>query len=204
MTPNPSGYSGHEPVSTTVRLLARARAGEREAMNQLFERFGPELRRLAHGRLPGRARGVLDTPDLVQDALLQTFKHLDRFEDRGDGALRAFMRQVLLNRISYECRRAVRREPHEPIPEDIQADAPSPLESAIGAEAIAHYDAALATLPERDRELVIARVELGLSFPEIAQSMGRASANAARMAVVRALVKLSEALARELAAGRTR
>jgi RNA polymerase sigma-70 factor (ECF subfamily) len=180
--------------STTIRLLVRARAGDRRALDLLFERYEPELRRLARGRLPRHARGAVDTPDLVQDTLFQTFTHIDRFEHRGEGALRAFMRQVLLNRIRDECRRAGRRQPHESLPTDAAASGPSPLESAVGAEALARYDAALATLPESDRELVVARIELGLSYPQIAAATGRNSANAARMALVRALVKLSEAL----------
>jgi DNA-directed RNA polymerase specialized sigma24 family protein len=52
----------------------------------------------------------------------------------------------------------------------------------------------LARLHEDDRELVIARLELGLSYADIAASTGRSSANAARMAVVRALLRLSQEL----------
>ena len=189
--PDPAASEGG---STTVRLLAQARAGDRNALDQLFARFEPELRRLARGRLPRQSRGTLETPDLVQDTLLQTFTHIDRFEDRGDGALRAYMRQVLLNRIRDAYRSAARRQAPESLPPDAVAPGPSPLESAIGAQAVARYDAALATLPESDRELVIARIELGLSYPEIATATGRTTPNAARMAVMRALVRLSEAL----------
>ena len=186
---------GTDDGSTTVRLLARARAGDRDALDLLFERYGPELRRLAHGRLPRQSRQGLDTPDLVQDTLLRTFLHLDQFEERGDGGLRAYMRQVLVNRIRDEYRRAARRQLPAPLPVDAAAPGPSPLESAIGAQALERYDEALSGLSASDRELVIARIELGLSFPEIAVATGRPSANAARMAVVRALVRLSEALA---------
>lgn len=63
---------------------------------------------------------------------------------------------------------------------------------------------ALARLEDDDRELVIGRVELGLSYPEIAVSTGRASANAARMAVVRALVRLTEAMEDERGSGLAR
>lgn len=186
---------GTEDGTTTVRLLARARAGDRDALDRLFERYEPELRRLAHGRLPRHSRQGLDTPDLVQDTLLQTFLHLDQFEDRGDGALRAYMRQVLVNRIRDEYRRAARQQLPAPLPSDAPASGPSPLESAIGAEALQRYDDALTSLSASERELVIARIELGLSFPEIAVATGRPTANAARMAVVRALMRLSEALA---------
>jgi len=194
---------GVPSVTSTVRLLSRARAGDSEALEALFERFGPELRRFARGRLPRQVRGIVDTPDVVQDALLQTFTHLQGFEDRGDGALRAYMRQVLVNRIRDEVRRAARRPAGEPIEDDHTDSGQSPLEAAIGREGIERYEAALAQLKADDRELVIARVELGLSYPEIAVSTGRASANAARMAVVRALVRLTEAMEDGGGVGRT-
>lgn len=180
--------------TSTVRLLSRARAGDSEALEALFARFGPELRRFARGRLPRQVRGIVDTPDVVQDALLQTFTHLNGFEDRGDGALRAYMRQVLVNRIRDEVRRAARRPTGEPIEDGHVGPDQSPLEAAIGRQGVERYEAALSALKADDRELVIARVELGLSYPEIALSTGRTSANAARMAVVRALVRLTEAM----------
>lgn len=176
----------------TVHLLARARAGDQSALEHLFARYGPELRRFARGRLPRWARDVADTPDLVQETLLQVFKHIHRFEIRGDGALRAYMRQALMNRIRNELRRADRRPVGEALPEDVANDGPSPLEEAIGAEAVERYEAALARLKDDDREVLIARLELGLSYPEIAEATGRANGNAARMAVVRALRRLTE------------
>ena len=198
MQPDDQSTDGGAPlapsVTSTVRLLSRARAGDHEALEALFARFGPELRRFARGRLPRQVRGIVDTPDVVQDALLQTFTHLNGFENRGDGALRAYMRQVLVNRIRDEVRRAARRPSGEPIDDDHVTSEASPLEAAIGREGVDRYEAALARLKDDDRELVIARVELGLSYPEIAVSTGRASANAARMAVVRALVRLTEAM----------
>jgi RNA polymerase sigma-70 factor (ECF subfamily) len=178
----------------TVHLLERARAGDRDALDRLFARFGPELARFARGRLPRWARDIADTPDLVQETLLQVFKHIDRFEHRGDGALRAYMRQALVNRIRNEFRRADRRPAGEPLSDAAPDEAPSPLEEAIGREGIERYEAALARLKEEDRELVIARVELGMTFGEIAAATGRPTANAARMAVVRALLRLTQEL----------
>src|SRR5688500_11557341 len=106
------------PGAATMRLVVRARAGDQMALDELFARFGPELRRFARGRLPQAVRGLVDTPDVVQDALLQTFLHLEGFEHRGEGALRAYMRQVLVNRIRDELRRAARRPSGEPIDDE--------------------------------------------------------------------------------------
>jgi RNA polymerase sigma-70 factor (ECF subfamily) len=181
-------------VTSTVRLLSRARAGDHEALEALFARFGPELRRFVRGRLPRQVRGMVDTPDVVQETLLQTFTHLNGFDNRGEGALRAYMRQALINRIRDEIRRAARRPSGAPIEDAHPSGDDSPLEAAIGREGVERYEAALARLKDDDRELVIARVELGLSYPEIAVSTARSSANAARMAVVRALVRLTEAM----------
>ena len=188
-TDPPGGAS--DPTST-VRLLASARSGDPDALNQLFARYGPELTRFARGRLPRWARDMADTPDLVQETLLQTFKQIDRFEWRGEGALRAYLRQAVMNRIRDELRRAARRPANEPISDQAPSDEPSPLEVAIGREGVERYEAALARLSEDDREAVIARVELGLSYAEIAEATGRSTPNAARMAVVRALLRLSE------------
>ena len=60
----------------------------------------------ASGRLPRWARDTADTQDLVQETLFQTFKKIEKFEARGEGALFAYLRQAILNRIRDELRRA--------------------------------------------------------------------------------------------------
>jgi DNA-directed RNA polymerase specialized sigma24 family protein len=73
----------------------------------------------------------------------------------------------------------------EPTPE------PSPLEQAVGHQTLARYEAALQRLRPSDRELVVARVELGLGYDEIADLTAKSSIASARVAVSRALVRLS-------------
>ena len=142
--------------------------------------------------LPQWARDVADTSDLVQDTVVETFKKIETFEYRGDGPLQAYLRQVLLNRIRNEFRRAARKP--SPAEFDSQAEDPgtSPLEAAIGQEAAERYEAALGRLRPQDREAVISRVELGLTYAELADVLGKPSPNAARMAVSRALLQLAE------------
>lgn len=177
---------------STLSLLTRARAGDESALDALFARYGPPLRRWARGRLPQWARDLADTPDLVQESLLQTFKHLDGFDCRGEGALQAYLRQVVMNRIRDELRKAHTRPAFTEVGPEVRDDGPSPLEAAIGSEAIERYETALGRLQPEERELVIARVELGLTYSEIAAAAAKPSPNAARMAVVRALLKLAE------------
>jgi RNA polymerase sigma factor (sigma-70 family) len=195
-----SGASGDPPAGartaadTTTRLLARARAGDADALNDLFSRHLPVLSRWARGRLPGWARDAADTPDLVQETVLQTFKNMQGFEPRGKGALGAYLRQALLNRVRNEIRRVSRRPPLEALDEQAPGHESSPLQSAIRQEQHERYEAALSRLKDSERELIVARLELGLTYEEMAEALGKPSWNAARMAVARALINLASEL----------
>jgi RNA polymerase sigma factor (sigma-70 family) len=179
---------------STLTLLTRARAGDAAALDDLFGRYLPALRRWASGRLPRWARDLADTHDLVQEALAQTFKRVDGFQHRGEGAWQAYLRQAVMNRIRDELRRANRRPAHVEVDEHQADEARSPLEAAIGVEAMERYEAALQRLSEEDRSLIVGRVELGLNYADLAAACGKPSADAARMAVGRALVRLAEEL----------
>jgi len=184
------------PVESSARLLERARAGDRSALDALMARHLPRLRRWASGRLPRWARDMADTPDLVQDTLLQTFKQIDHFEPRGEGALQAYLRQSVMNRIRDEFRKAARRPSSATLDTHAPHGGPSPLDEAIGSEAVERYEAALQRLRADDREAIIARIEMGFTHDEVAKLLGKPSANAARMAVERALVRLAAEMQR--------
>jgi RNA polymerase sigma-70 factor (ECF subfamily) len=183
-------------ADTTGRLLARAQNGDASALNDLFSRQVPALNRWARGRLPGWARDMADTHDLVQETVLQGFKNLGGFEPRGKGALGAYLRQALLNRIRNEMRRVSRRPAIADLDDQAPGSLSSPLESAILKEQHERYEMALRRLKETERELIVARLELGLTYEEIAEALGKPSWNAARMAVARALVRLAGELKR--------
>jgi len=184
---------------STLTLLTRARAGDAQALDDLFARYLPSLRKWASGRLPRWARDLADTPDVVQEVLLETFKRIEGFEHRGEGALRAYLRQGVMNRIRDELRRAGRRFQRVEFDEGLPDLGLSPLELAVGAEVVERYETALQRLSEGDRELVIARVEMGLTYAELAAATGKPSSDAARMAVGRALLRLAEDLGGESA-----
>ena len=69
-------------VATTADLLQRARLGDSDALNELFGRYLPSLRRWARGRLPSWTRDLRDTDDLVQETFLRAYRHWHTF-DRG-------------------------------------------------------------------------------------------------------------------------
>jgi len=190
----------NDPASTetSVELINRARAGDRSALDTLFLRYVPPLRRWASGRLPRWARDLVDTDDMVQEALIGTIRNLERFQPRCDGAMHAYLRQALRHRIQDELRRAHRHPGTEEISPVQRDDAPSPLEEAIGTEALERYEQALTRLTDTEREAVVARVELGLDYGQIAAALGKPTRDAARMTVSRALVRLAREMGREL------
>ena len=179
------------PAETTQVLLDRARSGDQGALDRLFARYLPPLQRWASGRLPRAARDITDTQDLVQETLLGTLRRLNAFEPRHDGALFAYLRQALLNRIRDEYRRSKRRPESAPLSADQADDDASPLERAIGRETLECYEQALQRLRPPEREAIVARVELQLTYDEIALALEKPSRDAARMAVARALLKLA-------------
>jgi RNA polymerase sigma-70 factor (ECF subfamily) len=178
-------------------LLERARDGDAEALNELFTRSAAPLRRWASGRLPRWARDAADTQDLVQDTLLQTFKRIEDFEPRRPGALQAYLRQSLMNRIRDTLRRFDRRGMPAAVDSGIIDAAPSPVEEAIGREIAERYERALARLRPEDREAIVARVELACTYEELAIALGKPSAEAARKAAQAALVRLAAEMKHE-------
>jgi RNA polymerase sigma factor (sigma-70 family) len=185
------------PVESTIELIHRVRTGDRGAYERLAARFLTPLRRWAAGRLPRRARGLLDTDDLVQDTLLKTVQKLNVLEPRKAGGFQSYLRQAVINRIRDELRRVEHRPGTAEPDAESASPGPSPLQEALSREALARYDAALERLRPEDREAVLARVEMGFDYKEIANAIGKPSPDAARMAINRALVRLAEELARE-------
>lgn len=189
--PDPSSEA-HAPVEGTVDLLQRVRAGDRAALDRLCARYLPRLRRWATGRLPRGARDLLDTDDLVQDTVIKTLKRIRDFVPRHDGALQAYLRQVILNRIRDEARRVRARPLVSAVDVAQERDpGPSPLEEVVGRECVERYEAGFARLGPDDQQAIVLRIELGYDYREIAEALDKPSADAARMAVSRALVRLA-------------
>ncbi|HYJ31816.1 MAG TPA: RNA polymerase sigma factor [Candidatus Binatia bacterium] len=181
----------------TGELLHRAKQGDEAALNALMARYRPRLQRWASGRLPRYARSLLDTGDLVQETLLKAIEGLDQIEVRGPGVFQAYVRQAVLNRIKDQVRWARRRPGPDGVPEDLIDVSPSPLESAIGSDVLRRFEGALARLTDDERQLLHLRIELDFDYEEIAAVTERATRDAARMAVQRALRKLADIMGHE-------
>ena len=187
---NPLGDPPDGDLESTAKLVVRARNGSKEARNELFRRHLPAFQRWAHGRLPSYARDIYETGDLVQETLIKSLSKLDTFEPRRPGAFLAYLRQILVNKLRDEIRRVKRRPDKKELPENLRARSPSPLEHVIDEETFERYERALGMLPELTREAIIMRIDLGLTYQEVADAIDAPSPNAARMRISRGLVEI--------------
>jgi RNA polymerase sigma factor (sigma-70 family) len=182
----------HLGSDSTIVLLRRAKEGDEGARDRLFRRLRPVVRRWAAGRLPVWARYRCDSDDLVQDALMATVTNLQRIEAAGSAQFYAYLHKALQNRIRDEIAKAKLRPRAQEEPTETLG--PSPLEDLLDAEALERYQRALARLAPEDQAAILLRIELGFSFEETAAELGKPSADAARMAVNRAVKRLVEAM----------
>jgi RNA polymerase sigma factor (sigma-70 family) len=179
-----------KPRSDTSIALDDARAGDSAALSVLFTRHFPALRRWSSGRLPRWARTFVDTTDLVQDTLIRTFRRLDTFEAKREKALQAYLRAAVMNRVRDEIRRVKSAPAGLELSDEVADPSPTPFDLAVTGQMLERYRAALATLRPIDREAIVARVELGYSYEQVAAVIGKATPDAARLTVIRALAKL--------------
>jgi RNA polymerase sigma-70 factor (ECF subfamily) len=187
-----------DPLSQvdSQELLARLQKGDERAGSRLFARYLPLLQRLGHRRLPSWTRGAIDTADVVQDAVLYTFRRLPSFTPQRDGALLAYLRRTLINRIRDQFRLAARRPASVLIDDDHPGTEASPLDRTIDSETQERYRRALTRLRPPDRDAILARLEQGYSYEQLALLLSKPTAEAARLAVRRALVRLAREMQR--------
>lgn len=159
----------------------------------------PFFHRWTHGRLPRYARRRMDTGDIVQEAIVGVLRNLGQLGTADPQALRKYLLIAIRNRISDEVRRASHGEVANGV-RDLPDSGASPLEEAIDSENRRQYREALLTLGADDQALLVGRIEMGLSFDELAIVTERPTPDAARVATRRAALRLARAMGRDWAA----
>ena len=134
----------------------------------------------------------MDTDDLVQITLIRALESVQGFQPQREGAFLSYLRSILMNALRDQLRRAHVRRAGEIVDDHVSDPSPTVLDEVIGKDTMERYDAALAELTESQREAVILRLEFGYSHLEIADAIGVSSADAARMLIGRAMVRLAE------------
>lgn len=181
-------------LDSTITLVTRARQGDRAALESIAGRYQSALTRFAHGRVPAHARGLVDTCDVVQLAIVNTLARLESIDVTPRGSLLAYLRRAVLNLVRDQIRRAQRRPAIGTIPLDLVAGDHDPLDDVIGRETLERYEWALTRLPADQQEAFLMRMEMDCGYREIAEALGRTSAESARMLVRRAVETLARLL----------
>jgi RNA polymerase sigma-70 factor (ECF subfamily) len=75
-------------------LLARAKAGEEQALAELFSRFRDRLRRMVHLRLDRRLQGRLDASDILQEAYIDIARRFPQYAAAGEIPFFLWLRQI--------------------------------------------------------------------------------------------------------------
>ena len=200
-------------------LVARARNGQTEALDQLLGRYRHFISLMVRARFRGgRMAARVDSSDIVQDVLLRVADHIETFEGMDQTAFEAWLRRIAEREVLRQVDRhlgAARRDAgrERPVagaanPNDgerpslvlegwLEASITSPSLAAVRKERAVLLADALARLPEDYRELLVQRHIEERTFEEIAQTMQRSS-GALRTMWVRALRKLKDAVSAEI------
>jgi RNA polymerase sigma-70 factor (ECF subfamily) len=170
-------------------LLQRARTKDGDALGQLLEPYRGYLALLARLQIGRRLQGKVDPADVVQETFLEAHRHFARFQGSTEAELTAWLRQILAARLAKMVRhylgtqrRDVRLEQQlaaeldqssQILDQGLVAPSSSPSHQAARREQAVLLGSALEQLPEDYREVLILRHLEGLSFPDVAQRMGR-------------------------------
>ncbi len=194
--------SDSPPFHQTIVLVGRAQDADPEALQELFARYLPRVRRIVALRLGRQQHEILDIDDITQDAMADAIRGLSRFSADSDASFINWLSQIVVNRIRMELRRAntgcrgsgevLRFADAESSVHDseVKGTDRSPLSHAVESEAQDKLSQALHRLTEAQREIVIQRAHCHMTYAEIATSMDFPNADAARGAFNKALKEL--------------
>jgi RNA polymerase sigma-70 factor, ECF subfamily len=191
------------PSMTTLEerlnaVVAEAMAGDRDALGEVLETIRPIVVRYCRARVGAMERSGLSAEDVAQEVCLAAVMALPRYRDRGRPFL-AFVYGIAAHKVADSYRAAGRdlAYPTDSIPEHRSAE-PDPEQAALEADSVTRMSELLEILPDKQREILILRVVVGLSAEETAQAVG-STPGAVRVAQHRALARLKSAI---VAAGR--
>ncbi len=190
-----------------TQLLRDARAGNAELLGPLLEHYRRYLALLARVQIGQRLQGKVDEMDVVQEVFLEAHKHFDRFRGTNEAQFVAWLRQILAAslanlmrhyigakrrdvRLEQEMTDAVNRS-SVALDRALVAPTSSPSQQASRREQAVLLADALGELPADYREVIVLRHLQGLTFPQVAERMGR-SVTAVEKLWLRGLARLRQ------------
>jgi RNA polymerase sigma-70 factor (ECF subfamily) len=190
-------------------LLHLARAGDAGALGQLLERYRPYLALLARLQIGRRLQGKADCADVVQEVFLEAARQFARFRGETEPELAAWLRQILAGCLAHLVRRYCGTQARDvrlertleydldqssiAINRGLIAVQSTPSQRASRREQAVQLSDALAQLPDDYREVIVLRHLEGLTFPQVAEQMGR-SLDSVEKLWLRAVTRLRQAV----------
>lgn len=190
-------------------LLQQARKGDEAALGRLLASYTHYLTLLARVQIGRRLQGKVDPSDLVQETFLDAHRQMASFRGVTEAELVAWLRRILAGQLALMFRRYLGTKGRDArLERDLAAEIDqsslildrglvashsTPSQHASRREQAVLLAEALATLPHDYREVIILRHIEGMSFPEVAQRMGRSDDSVQKL-WVRALASLRRSL----------
>ncbi|WP_328701461.1 RNA polymerase sigma factor ShbA [Amycolatopsis pittospori] len=195
------GAADPEPVSqahwySLDAPVAAAGQGDPRALNHLLTTIRPLVIRYCRSRIGRQERTYASADDVAQEVCLAILRALPSYRERGRPFL-AFVYGIAQHKVA-DARRAAARNRSEPVAEvpDGVSDSAGPEQHALHNELSDRMGELLRILPDKQREIVVLRIVVGLSAEETAGVVG-STAGAVRVAQHRALTRLRKILTEE-------
>ncbi len=172
--------------------VAEAVAGSRDALREVVETIRPPIVvRYVRARLGATERVGLSADDVAQEVCLAAIQALPRYQDQGRPPFLAFVYGIAAHKVADAHRASARNrsDPTDVVPERFSLDA-GPEQMAMQSDSAARMTKLLQILPEKQREILMLRIVVGLSAEETADAVGSTPGGAVRVAQHRALAKL--------------
>lgn len=170
--------------------------GDRQAIERLLASIRPLVVRYCRARVGRQERSFASADDVAQEVCLAVLTALPSYRDQGRPFL-AFVYGIAAHKVA-DAHRSAARNRSEPVPEvpDAPETEAGPEQRAMQGELSDRMAVLLRVLPEKQREILLLRVVVGLSAEETAEAVG-STPGAVRVAQHRALARLRKSLAAE-------
>lgn len=188
------GIASRLEDSSDQSLVRRAREGDYDAFEQLFERHRMLVYRFAYQMVPRRD----DAEDLVQEAFVRAYQNLHRYRD--EAKFTTWLLRIVANLCTDQARMSTRRhtleqqEAREGLLWMTEGDTENPIENLEADRRVQVLRKALAALPEHHRMMIVLRDLEEREYPEIAQMLG-CTVGGAKLRVLRARRALRDRVA---------
>lgn len=176
-------------MTESMDLVVLAQEGDKNALNDLLERYEPRLRRVVRIRLGARLRNHMESGDIVADAYIVAFQKIGDLELRTSASILQWLSTIAEHKIkdANDYFSAQKRDTRREVPLeakssgdnattfqlDLASGDTSPEDKAYKGEIRDLLDEAMVDLSDEHREVILARDYFGGSWDYVAEQLKR-------------------------------